>query len=136
MPNKPENKVGKKPGSKGRGAGIAIGAAGLAAAAVGAYWLYGSKHAKKHRNLAASWMLKARAEVMDAVSKLKDIDRETYYRIVDDVTKRYAKLSKSNADLATIKSELKAAWAHMQSAAKPVQKKAKKVVNKVVKAVE
>jgi hypothetical protein len=44
------------------GAGIA---AGVAAAALGAYFLYGSKDAKKNRAKVKGWMLKARGEVLE-----------------------------------------------------------------------
>lgn len=114
---------------------IVVGAAGAAAAAIGAYWLYGAKNAAKHRKMASSWMLKARAEVMDAVEKVKEIDKETYLRIVDDVVEKYAKLQKNNADIAEIAKEMKAAWSHIRAVAKPARKEVKKTVKKVVKKV-
>ena len=58
---------------------VTVGAGVVAAAAVaaaGAYWFYGSDHATKHRKQVKSWMLKARAEMMEAVEKIGDIDKK------------------------------------------------------------
>lgn len=115
---------------------VGMGVAGAAAAAIGAYWLYGAKHAVKHRKVASSWMLKARAEVMDAVGKLKDVDKETYFKIVDDVVAKYSKLKKDNFDVASISKEMKSAWSHVRAAAKPAKNVAKKVAKKATKAVK
>jgi len=122
------------------GAAAAVTAA-AAAAAAGAYWLYGAKDAAKHRKMARSWMLKARAEVMEAVEKLKDIDKESYMRIVDDVVKRYSSAAGvGSAEAARLLKDLKASWAHIQQQkgptvrrAKAVKKSAKKVAKKVAK---
>jgi hypothetical protein len=99
-------------------------AAAAAAAAGGAYWLYGAKHSAQHRKLAKSWMLKARAEVMDAISKLEDIDKERYMAIVDQVVKNYGR-GASTQEIASMMKDFKAAWAHMQGKKKPAKKKGK-----------
>lgn len=126
----------------GPGAGVALGAAAAAAAvaAAGAYWFYGAKDAAKHRKTARSWMLKARAEVMEGVEnvieKLGDIDKETYMKIVDGVVKRYAGVAGvTAAEMAQMTKDLKAAWAHMQSARKSATRPAvKKAAKKAAKA--
>lgn len=105
--------------------GIAAGVTAAAAAAVGAYWLYGAKHSAKHRKMAKSWMLKARAEVMDAVEKMAVIDRTVYLRIVDEVVKRYAAMKDSTADeVNKVARELKSSWSHIQKVHKATGKKA------------
>lgn len=94
--------------------GMVAGVATAAAAAVGAYWLYGAKHSAKHRKLAKSWMLKARADVMDAVEKMGVLDRAVYIRTVDEVVKRYAALKGSTAEeVAKVTADLKKSWAHI-----------------------
>ncbi len=105
---------------------IVAGATAAAATAIGAYWLYGSKDAAKHRQKASSWMLKARADVMDAVEKLKTIDKEAYFQIVDNVIKKYAENSGKAEDLASISKELRAAWTHIHATISPAKKTAKK----------
>lgn len=125
--------------NKSGNTGVAVGA-GLAAAAIaaaGAYWFYGSSDAKKHRAQIKSWMLKARAEVLEAVEKLGDIDKETYLNIVDQVVGRYSKLQGvTAAELASITKDLKTTWSHMQKAGKSdskTAKGAKKAIRKVAK---
>ncbi len=68
---------------KNSGAALEIGAglAAAAAAAGAAYWLYGAKHSAQHRKMAKSWMLKARAEVLDQIESIKNIDKASYLRM-------------------------------------------------------
>jgi hypothetical protein len=102
----------------GTAIGIGAGVAAAAAAAAGAYWLYGAKHSAQHRKMAKSWMLKARAEVLDAVEKMKDIDKATYLSIVDSVMKRYANMNITAQEMAQMMRDFKTAWVHMQVAQK------------------
>jgi hypothetical protein len=117
--------------------GLAVGAAAAAAAAAaGAYWLYGAKDAAKNRRAVRSWMFKARAEVLDAVEKLKDIDKEKYMAIVASVMKRYSKTAGVTAkDLSEMAKELKGAWDHMQKTrtGAVVKKSVKKAVKSATK---
>lgn len=124
-------KMIKKKESKINKTAIVAGAAGIAAAAVGAYWFYGAKHGAMHRKTVASWMLKARADVMDAVEKLEDIDKETYLHIVDDVLQKYVGLNHTTSDITAMAKEMKSAWSHIQAAAKSTKKVAKKAISKV-----
>ena len=64
--------MAKKQNNTGVALGVGVAAA-AAVAAAGAYWFYGSDHASQHRKQVKSWMLKARAEVMEAVEKVEDI---------------------------------------------------------------
>lgn len=83
----------------------------IGALAVGAYYLYGSKDAKKNRKKAKSWMLKAKAEALEAVEKLKDVDQEQYERIIDKVETKYKKLKTvDNKDLLALGKELRGHW--------------------------
>ncbi len=111
---------------------VGVGVAAAAAAAAGAYWLYGAKHSAQHRRIAKSWMLKARAEVMEAVENLEEVDREKYMKIVEGVVKNYAK-GASAQELSQMMKDFKATWGHMQQVKKALKKpvrKAKKVVSK------
>ena len=121
---------------------VGVGVAAAAAlAAAGAYWFYGSDHAKEHRKQIKSWMLKARAEVMDAVEKVGDIDKKKYIEIVQQILARYSKTTGvTAAELAHMKKDLVDTWAHMEAAkgsgmkvVARAKKSAKKVVKKVSK---
>ncbi|MDP4020452.1 MAG: hypothetical protein Q8P58_00185 [Candidatus Adlerbacteria bacterium] len=134
--------MAKKKTNVGAVVGVGVGVAAVATAAAGAYWLYGAKHSAKHRKMAKSWMLKARAEVLDAVEKLKEIDYESYMAIVDDVLGNYKKTKgATSAELAQMMRDFKTAWRHMQVAqkssvkgAKVAKQTGKKVARKVRKA--
>lgn len=123
--------------------GIGAGVAAAAVAAAGAYWLYGAKHSAQHRKMAKTWMLKARAEVLDAVAKLENIDKESYMRVVDGVLKNYSKqIGTTPAEIAQMMRDFKAAWLQIQKAQKSTTKGgatakrvAKKTVSKAKKAV-
>jgi len=120
--------------------GAVVGAAAAAAAAAaGAFWFYGAKDAAKHRKSARSWMLKARAEALEAVEgvieKLGDIDKATYLQIVDGIIKRYSGVAGvTSAEVAQMTKDLKGAWQHMlraRSKGKAFKSKAKKAAKKV-----
>lgn len=101
---------------------VAMTAAGMAAAA-GAYWLYGSKDAAKNRSKAKSWMLKARADVMDSVEKAKDVDYKAYLKIVNNAAKRYSAITGTrNAEIRQLVSDLKSSWSHMQMQKTPAKR--------------
>jgi len=120
----------------------AAAAATAAAAAAAAYWFYGAKDAAKHRKQAKSFMLKARADVLDAVEaaveKVGEIDKQKYLAIVNQVVKNYAgKGGATSAQVTQMAKDLKGAWAHMQKASKEANragKAAKKVAKKAKKA--
>ncbi len=124
----------KQSGSTAVGVGLGVAAA-VAAAGAGAYWLYGAKDASKNRKAAKSWMLKARGEVLEAVEKLKDIDKESYMEIVDTVMKRYKGVSGiTAAEMAHMVDDFKDSWKHMSKGATKAKKTAKKAVKKAKKA--
>jgi hypothetical protein len=116
---------------------IAVGAglaAAAAAAAAGAYWFYGAKDASKHRRQAKSWMLKARAEVMDALEKVGTVDKKTYLAIVEQILSKYSNTKGvTSAELSHVARDLKSAWGHMEKTKKPAKKAAKKVRAKAKK---
>lgn len=87
---------------------------GLAAvAALGAYFLNGER-GEKNRQMAAGWVLRMKSEVLKKVEGVKEINKEEYYRIVDEIAQRCAKLGKIGAaELEHLTKELKGAWAHL-----------------------
>ncbi len=125
-------------------AGAVAAAAAAASAAAGAYWFYGASDAQLHRKAARSWMLRARADVLETVEKtvekLGDIDKATYLAIVDEAVKKYSNVQgATEKELVSVARDLKAAWAHMNTARKnklnpapkaPVKKAKKKVAKR------
>jgi hypothetical protein len=91
------------------GAGVGV----AAIAALGTYLLYGER-GEKNRQLVAGWILKMKGEVLEKVEEVKDLNREEYYKLVDEVAGRYAKLGKVGAgELKHLTTELKTAWKHL-----------------------
>lgn len=70
----------------------ALGSAGISmAAAAGAYYLYGSENAARHRRKVGAWMRRAEREIVHEAKRLKG---KTYtdkniQRVINEVAKRY-----------------------------------------------
>lgn len=112
--------------------------AGLAAAAVGAYYFYYSKHAKKNRARAKAWMVQAEREVMDKVEELKDaaFNEENYKRIVDAVSARYREVRGVTVqELEEFISVLNGAWKEIEKRASKAERTAKKGLHRIAKEV-
>ncbi len=97
---------GKK--KAGIGAGIAATAA---AAALGAYLLYGSKNAKQNRRKVKGWALQARREVLERVAGMKNVTAGAYAEAVNKVIANYRGAKNADAaELAALAADLKKHW--------------------------
>lgn len=95
--------------SAAKKAAVALGIAGITAAAIaGGYFLYG-KDGAKNRKKVKSWALRTKAEVMDKLEKTKDLTQEKFQQIVDDASTKYGK-GVSPEDLAAYAKSLKKHW--------------------------
>lgn len=84
-----------------------------AVAALGTYFLYG-KNGARNREKVAGWMLKLKGEVLEKVEGIRDLNEQEYYRIVDEISARYAKLEKvGSEEVKHLAAELKGAWEHL-----------------------
>ena len=91
------------------GAGIALAA--IAAAAT--YFLTGKRGVENRAKIEA-WTLKMKGEVLEKMKKMKDINKEAYYTLVDEVAVRYARVGRVSAEeMKHMTGELKGAWAHI-----------------------
>jgi len=133
MPTK-KTTANKSEANSNVGAKVAT-VATLAAAAAGAYWFYGAKDSQKHRKIAKSWMLKARVEVLDSIEKLKEIDKEKYLSIVQNVSSKYAKMGATPQELGVLLRDMQSVWSHIDKTHGPKKavKRTKKTVGSVVK---
>lgn len=108
---------------------VVAGLAGLTAAAIGAYYLYGSKNAPKNRAKVKGWMLKAKGEVLDNLENVQDVTESTYVSAVDAVAKKYNDLKTiDQAELASFIEQMKDHWVGIKKSVKTAVKvkKAKK----------
>jgi hypothetical protein len=121
--------------------GIGVGVTAALLSAAGAYFLYGSKNADKNRKKVKSWMLKAKAEVLEGIEAAENMSKEDYERLVDKSVKTYSKLKDASADeLLAFGKEMKAHWKNLEKkgmakakAAAPAKKAVKKAAKKAAK---
>jgi DNA phosphorothioation-dependent restriction protein DptG len=122
--------------------GIGVGLTTAAVAAAGAYFLYGSPNASKNRKQVKSWMLKAKAEVLEAMEQAEAMTEAEFKQLVAVVGSTYAAVQgTSKKDIADFKREMMDNWGKFTrskavkgtSSAKKATKKAKKVAKKVAK---
>ena len=107
-------KENTKNNSVAKGVAVGAGLAVLTAAAAGAYFLYGSKNAKKNRKQVKSWSLKAKGEILERLENLSEVNQAVYESIVKEVTDKYQTLKNlTPEDAIEFAGELKNYWTHI-----------------------
>jgi 6-phosphogluconolactonase (cycloisomerase 2 family) len=113
---------------------IGIGLSAAVVAAAGTFFLAGSRNAAKNRKTVKSWMLKAKAEVLEGLEKAQEMSQSDYDALIEQVSTVYAGVqSASKADISGFKKEMKEHWTKIAKTAAPKKKAVKKAVKKVVK---
>jgi len=123
--------AGDKGMSGAQKVGVGVGLTAAALAAVGGYFFYGSKDAAQNRKQAKSWMLRAKAEVLEGLENAKHMTKEEYEELVGRVAKGY-KTAKgaSSKELVEFAADMHAHWKNIErSAAKRTAKTATKVAS-------
>lgn len=114
--------------------GIGVGLTAAAVAAAGAYFLYGSKDAPENRKKVKSGILKAKAEVLEALENAKEITEDEFTSVVNAVADTYANVqSLSKKDIADFKKEMKENWQDLVASGVANVMAVEKVAEKVVK---
>ena len=81
------------------------------ASAIGGYFLFVSKNAKRNRIKVADGFEDAKDEVMAKLKKIKRLSRDKYYDIVDSVSEKYSKMKDFGEEKADeLRDELKSRW--------------------------
>ncbi len=115
----------------GKGLEIGLALVGLAAVAGGVF-LYGTDAGKKKRKEIKGWTLKVKGEVIEKLENLKDVNEESYHKVVDAVTSKYKSIkSVAPEELEEVVSDLKKSWKHIVKIAKAQTAPKKKAVAKV-----
>lgn len=108
---------------------VGIGLAAITAAALGAYFLYGTG-GEQRRKKVRGWMLKARGEVLEQLEGLKSFNQAAYNRVIDEVGSRYKKLKNIDpVEVTEMAQELKGHWSAIKQqfrTAAPARKPAKR----------
>lgn len=108
---------------------IGVGLTAAAVAAAGAYFLAGSKNAAKNRKVVKSWVLKAKAEVLEGLEKAQQMSQAEYEALVETVGTAYAQAQAvSKADISGFKKEMKDQWQKIARSAAPKKKSVKKAM--------
>jgi hypothetical protein len=117
---------------------IAAGITGLfASALLGAHFLFNTEKGKKSLKHIKSWVFKMKGELLEKVEKVKDIDEETYHKIVDELTTKYQKVKGMTVEeLAELTKELKSNWKKIKDEAKKTKLLQSEGGKKTVKAVK
>ena len=111
--------------------GVGVGLTATAVAAVGAYFLYGSENAERNRKTVKSWMLKAKAEVLERLEQTQQITKQEYDSLVNSIGTTYADVQRiSKKDINDFKKEMKGHWQTLEQYAKELPKKAQSVTQK------
>lgn len=111
---------------------LAVGA-GIAALSAAAYILFGPD-AKKNRKKISGWATKMKGEIIEKFEKMQDVTEPIYNKVIDDVSKKYAKSKDIAAEeLGGVVGELKKHWKTMNKGAKKKVSSVKKAVKKATK---
>jgi len=94
---------------------IGVGAGLVAAAAAGAYFLFGTEHGVKTQKKIRGWAVKAKGEVMDKIEDMKEVTEENYYNTIDTVVGKYKKLKKvQGTEVDALIKDLKKHWKNIK----------------------
>jgi len=108
---------------------IGVGLTAAAVAAAGVYFLKGSVNADKNRAKIKSWMLKAKAEVLETLEKAEKMTETEYHELIDMVAAGYSTIQGATRnEVSDFRREMKDHWKKIEKSA--VAKKATKVVKK------
>ncbi len=107
---------------------IGVGIAALAAAAAGAYYLYGTEKGPQRRRAMKSWMLKMKAEVMDEIENIKDLNEEMYKNAISKIADKYSKLK--NIDAAEVMALAMRMKGHWKDISKDINQSTKLISSK------
>ncbi len=120
---------------------VAVGLAAIVAAAAGAYYLYGSKKAPEHRRKLKGWMLRMKADALEQIEGLKEVNEEAYHKVIEGISEKYRQLKDVDpAEVVALASRMKTHWKDIQkdlkgaASGKSKMPKARTVKVRVVKA--
>lgn len=120
-----KNTKNTKTNESGHGVAIGLGVATLAAAAAGAYFLYGSTKGPARRKALKSWTVKMKGDVMGEVEKMKELTEDGYHTVIDKVSARYMKMK--DVDMAELENTIKTLKGHWKDIKKEVEGSVKKI---------
>jgi len=98
--------------SKGVVTGIAAAGAALLV------FLYGTKKGKEERKKIKAWVSTLKEEITQRLESLKDINKEVYDKVVDEVSEKFTQIKDlSQGEIEVVKQTLKNGWEDMKKEA-------------------
>ncbi len=98
----------------------------VAATAAASYFLYGPK-GKENKEKLKGWMLKMKGEILEKLESLKEINKENYDKIINQVTEKYKKAKNiSEKEVEQLAKKLKSYWSNIEKSKSPKKKATKK----------
>jgi len=95
--------------------GFGLGIGSLAAAAAGAYYLYGTASGGRQRKMIRGWALKIRGEVLERLEEMKVVNEKVYHQAVDAVAKKYRGVrSIDKKELDALVKDMKKHWGNIR----------------------
>ncbi len=103
---------------------IATGITGLlAAATLGAHFLFNTKKGKQSLKHIKSWAFRMKSDLLDKLERAKEVNKEVYERVVDELAEKYKKVKGMTLEEVTeIAQELKSQWRNIQAEVKKTVK--------------
>lgn len=94
------------------------------ATAIGGYFLFGSKNAKKNRQKVEDYVEDAKIDVMTKLKKIKKLSKEKYDEVVDAVSDKYSEMKEVGKEKADeLRDELKSRWDEIEKEAREKEAK-------------
>lgn len=95
----------------------------LVAATLGAKFLFNTKKGKQSLKHIKSWAFKMKGEVLEKLEKAKEINEETYNKLVEELGEKYKKVKGMTLDEVTeVVQELKGQWRSVHAEVKKMLK--------------
>ncbi|MES2622848.1 MAG: hypothetical protein V4576_00395 [Patescibacteria group bacterium] len=95
----------------------------LVAATLGAKFLFNTKKGKQSLKHIKSWAFKMKGEVLEKLERAKEINEETYNKVVEELGEKYKKIKGMTLDeVAEVVQELKGQWKSVHAEVKKTLK--------------
>ncbi|MEK7552238.1 MAG: YtxH domain-containing protein [Patescibacteria group bacterium] len=96
--------------------GVVMGITAAGAALL--VFLYGTKKGKEERKKIKDWVSTLKDEIIQKLESLKDINKEVYDKVVDEVSEKFNQIKDlSQAEIEVVKKTLKGGWEDMKKEA-------------------
>jgi len=113
---------------------IAMIGAGITSVAAAAYFFLGSK-GEEHKKHLKAWAIKMKGDIIEKIEEAKDVNEDTYHKIIDNIATEYKKGAKaSSSEIDELAKDLKKHWKTIRDSAQEIKDDVKEDIKKQKKA--